>query len=211
MSNPSFQERWEYLWESITSFFLSIEEFIGQYEKWPAVILILFLFCSKAFVPIVPFSVIFMGSGLVFPAPIAILINSIGFALLVLINFKIGRRFGGGRAAKMLGKFDWLMSFMDLKGKGNSLMLFVLRFIPFIPHSAVSKLYGTTAMATVKFVVISVVGFLPRLISWSLIGCNFTNPLTSQFFLPFIALAFVSGISSMIIDTYLKIKDGKDK
>ncbi|MGN0527100.1 MAG: TVP38/TMEM64 family protein [Acutalibacteraceae bacterium] len=207
MSNPSVQERWEYLWDSITSFFLSIEKFIGRYEKWLAVIIILILFCSKAFLPIVPFSVIFIGSGLVFSAPVAIILNLAGFALLVLINFKMGRRFGGGRAAKVLGRFDWLMSFMDFYGKGNPWMLFILRFIPFVPHGSVSKLYGASDMNTVKFVIISVVGFLPRLISWSLVGCNFTNPLTSQFFIPFIVLAFISGISSIIIDTYLKIKD----
>ncbi len=189
----------------INAWFTRIEMFIGRFDKLMAVSVILFLFFVKTFTGIIPFSVLFIGSGLVFSPPIAVAVNAIGFGLLVTLKFLWGRRFGGGRFHKLLLKSDMLSKFMDFHGKGNKWMLVVLRFVPLAPAGTVSRAYGATDMSFAPFVVLSIIGFLPRLITWSIIGCNMFDPFTPSFLTPIIVLAVISGISLLLLNTLFKL------
>ena len=189
----------------INAWFTRIELFIARYDKLNAVAIILFFFLVKFFVGFIPFSVFFIGTGLVFSPPIAVLINVLGYSMLILIKFLWGRRFGGGGVHKLLLKSDSLSSFMDFHGKGNKWMLVVLRFVPAAPVGTVSRAYGATDMKIIPFLVLSNIGFLPRLITWSIIGCNVFDPFTPSFLTPLAVLLAISGISLLLLDTLFKL------
>ena len=53
----------------INAWFTRIELFIARYDKLNAVAIILFFFLVKTFVGFIPFSVLFIGTGLVFSPP----------------------------------------------------------------------------------------------------------------------------------------------
>lgn len=189
----------------INSIFYELELYIGTFDKLSAVGIILLLFVIRTFIPVIPFTVIFIGTGLVFSAPVAASINILGFVIMVSIGFFWGRKFGGGNAHKLVLKSNTLNDFMEFKGRGNRWMLTVLRFVPVAPVGTVSKAYGATNMSYVPYVIFSVLGFLPRIISWSVVGCNIFNPLTPGFLAPFIILSIISGISLLLLDTLLKL------
>ena len=189
--------------QDLNAWFERIEYFIAQYDKLAAFGLITALFLFKSVLPVIPFSVLFISSGMVFSAPVAVAVNALGFALLVAIKFLWGKKYGGGKAHKILNKSEPLTKFMDFKGKGNKWMLVVLRFIPFVPVSTVSRAYGATEMKFFQFIVLSVLGFLPRLVLWSFIGTNIFNPFTVTFMAPFIILLIISGISLQILRVIL--------
>ncbi len=189
----------------INSWFYELELFIATFDKLSAVAVILFLFVIKTFFPIVPFTVLFIGTGLVFSIPIAATINILGFVILVSIKYFWGRKFGGGGAHKLLLKSKTLSDFMEFQGKGNKWMLTVLRFVPVAPVGTVSRAYGATDMAYLPYIGFSVLGFLPRIISWSVVGCNIYDPFTPGFLAPFIVLSIISGISLLLLDTLFKI------
>ena len=155
---------------------------------------------------------LFIGTGLVFSPPIAVAVNVVGFSMLIGIKFLWGREFGGGGFHKLLLKSDTLSKFMDFHGKGNKWMLVVLRFVP-VAVGTVSQAYGATDMKFVPFIVLSVIGFLPRLISWSIIGCNVFDPFTPSFLIPIIILLIISGISLLLLDILFKSirKDEKNE
>lgn len=188
----------------INAWFYEIEMFIARFDKLMAVAVILFFFFFKTIVPVIPFSVLFIGSGLVLPVPVAATVNIMGFALLVSIKFLWGRRFGGGSAHKLILRSRSVTDFMRFNGKGNEWMLVVLSFIPFVPVGTVSRAYGATDMRLLPFVLLSALGFLPRLISWSVLGCNITDPFTPGFMAPIIILAIISGLSLLLFDAILK-------
>lgn len=187
----------------LLSYFDKLELFIAGLNRWGALGVIMLLFALKAFVPTVPLSVIFIATGMVFPVPVAALINICGFAVLCSIKFFWGKKHGGGNAHKFLSRSATIKSFMKLGGNGNKWMLVLLRFIPFIPINTVSRLYGGTEINPLEFILYSVLGFLPRLISWSVVGCNVTNPFTAAFTAPIIVLLMISGISLLILNTLL--------
>ena len=191
----------------IQEWFNKIEMFIGSLNKIGAFIVVIFLFVVKGFIPFLPLSVLFIGSGLVFPAPLAALINILGFAILVSIKYIWGKKFGGGGAHKVLVKSETVYEFMDLGGTGNWWMLVILRFVPFIPINTVSRIYGATSMDYRRFCAFSVLGFLPRIITWSIIGVNITDPFSVKFMVPIIILLIISGFSVLVLRTMLKYID----
>ncbi len=206
---PQFQKQLV----ELNSWFTGIELFIARFDKFAAVAVILFFFFVKTVIGLIPFSVLFIGTGLVFSPPIAVAINVIGFSMLIWLKFLWGRKFGGGGFHKLLLKSRYLSEFMDFHGKGNKWMLVLLNFVPVAPAGTLSRAYGATDMKIIPFVVLSLVGFLPRLISWSIIGCNVFDPFTPSFLAPIAILMVISGISLLLLDIMFKLirKDDKNE
>lgn len=184
--------------ENLNAWFVGLELFIAGFNEIIAFMIIMILFLFKSFVPVIPFSVLFISSGMVFSAPVAVFVNALGFALLVSSKFLWGKRFGGGKAIDLLKKHETVSKFMDFNGSGNKWMLVLLRFIPFVPIGLVSRAYGTTEIKTLPYIGLSVVGFLPRLILWSVVGINIFDPFTPSFIVPVIILLIISGIALLI-------------
>ena len=189
--------------QDVYAWFEKIENYIAGYDKMVAFGLIMALFAVKSVVAFIPFSVLFISSGMVFSAPVAMGISILGFALLISVKFLWGKKFGGGNAHKLAVKSKSITRFMDLKGKGNRWMLVVLRFVPFVPVGTVSRAYGATEMKYLPFVGLSVLGFLPRVILWNFVGSNIFDPFTPTFMAPIIVLLIISGISLLIWDAVL--------
>lgn len=191
----------------INSWFTALENFIAGYESVWAFLLILLLFLVKSIIPIIPFSVLFISSGMVFSEPVSIFINLFGFTLLCTVKFYIGKVRGGGGAHKLANRSKTIYKFMDFGGKGNKWMLALMRFIPFFPVNTVSRAYGGTSMKYYKFLSYSIIGFMPRIILWSVIGFNIFDPFTPGFVIPVSILLIISGASLLLLDA---LNIGKD-
>lgn len=195
----------------LDAWFVNLELFIAQYESFVAFFLLMFLFVFKSFIPVIPFSVLFIASGMVFNEFVAFLINIFGFLLLCAVKFFWGREKGGGKVHSLANRSQWLFSFMDFGGKGNKWMLALMRFVPVFPVNTVSRAYGATEMKVTKYLKYSFIGFLPRLILWSAIGFNIFDPFTVQFMAPIIILLVLSGISLLILNVLLERKEVRNE
>ena len=191
----------------IDAWFISLENFIAQYESFPAFFLLIFLFLFKSFVPIIPFSVLFIASGMVFSELTAFVINVTGVIVLFTAKFLWGKKKGGGSAHKLANRSKTVYKFMDFGGNGNKWMLALMRFVPFFPTNTVSRAYGGTEMKIEPYLFFSMLGFLPRLVLWSVISFNIFDPFTVQFMAPIIILLIISGISLLLLNLLLERKD----
>ncbi len=189
---------------NIDLWFQRLELFIAQYESLAALYLLLFLFLIKGFVPIIPFSVLFISSGMVFDEWLAFMINITGFIILCIPKFIVGRKKGGGGVKKFMHRSKRVYKFMEFDGSGNKWMLALMRFTPFFPVNTVSKVYGATQMKTETYILYSVLGFLPRLVLWSVISFNIFDPFTVEFMAPIIILLIISGISLLLLNVLLR-------
>ncbi|MBO5064642.1 MAG: TVP38/TMEM64 family protein [Clostridia bacterium] len=189
--------------QDVYTWFERIENYIAGYDKLAAFGIIMALFSVKSVLAFIPFSVLFISSGMVFSAPVAMGVSVLGFVLIISVKFFWGKKFGGGNAHKLAVKSKSVTRFMDFKGKGNKWMLVVLRFVPFVPVGTVSRAYGATEMKYLPFVGLSVLGFLPRVVLWSFVGTNIFDPFTPTFMAPIIVLLIISGISLKIWDAVL--------
>lgn len=176
---------------SLTDF----EIWIENYGATPvAVIIILINYVLKAILPWFPVSCICVASAVIFKWYDALVINLIGLSILFTLKFLWGRRFGGGNAEKLLMKYDSAHRLVEESKLGSGVVLFFTRLLPSIPLNSVSCIYGTTDMALWKFVLISDLGVLYKVISYIIIGRNVFDPASASFIVPFIPLILFSGM-----------------
>ncbi len=182
-------------------------------NKWLVLVAVIFLFCLKAFVPI-PIPTICLISGIVFPSQASFIINVVGVSLLLTIKFFWGKRFGPGAVSKLYKKNEAITKVLESKeGRGNPWLLFGLRIVPYAPLNMVSQIYGSMNCEYDLFMIISLLGFLPKLLSYTIIGQNVFNPFSLAFILPIVILFMLSGVSligfNLILEKIQKQKSSK--
>lgn len=170
------------------------------------IVAILLIYLSKSFVPL-PISAVCVIAGMAFPLPYAVLINIVGFGLLCIIKYFWGKHIGGGLVHKLLLKneeIERILEKADDKTKGGLLVGF--RLVPSFPINTISQVYGAMGYNFKIYLLLSVGGFLPKLISYSIIGRNVYDPFSMAFILPFVILFTISGLSlfgvNKIMDLY---------
>ena len=85
-------------------------------------------------------------------------------------------------------------------GKGNPALLVALRLVPGVPVNSISGIYGSFDFGYPKFIIFSVIGFMPRLISYTFVGRNIFDPLSGKFLVPIMLILFFSGVSAIFIN-----------
>ncbi|MBQ6445100.1 MAG: hypothetical protein IJI95_01865, partial [Clostridia bacterium] len=95
-------------------------------------------------------------------------------------------------------------------GTGNPIILFALRLVPFVPANPVSSLFGNMKVDYRSFLVISLFGYLLKVVSFTAIGYNIADPFSSKFIVPFIALLYIAGFSLFGVNAFLKYADRRN-
>lgn len=195
-----YDELWH--WYAVTRQNLAkLEEYIAHIDiEWQFFAAIMLLFAIKSFFPIYPTSTVCFLSGIVLPMYYAIPVNILGFVLLVTIRYYWGKRFGAGGAWRLISKTDVLRRVIQQDGKGNPALLIALRLIPAMPINSISGIYGSFEFGYRKFLLLSVIGFMPKLISFTFVGRNLYDPLSPGFLVPIMLLLFFSGISILSVN-----------
>lgn len=185
-----------------------LEQTIASAENTFIIVLVLFmLFFIRASIPIIPTSILCVATALVFNFWQALLINLAGVILLMIIKYYAGVHNGGGYikyAVRLSSQADLALK---KNSSGATATLFLLRLVPVVSLNMVSQLYGSYNYPLHKFLIASVAGYLPRIISYIVVGRNFTNPFSIGFVLPFGILFFISGISLLIFTAVLNVID----
>lgn len=187
----------------------NLEQKIASLPNKPLIVLALLVFFAiKAYVPIVPVAFTCFLSGVLLPFYAAVIVNVIGVGILFTIKFFWGKKQKTNNLQRIIGRWDsiWVVV-EDSKhgsGNGNPLLLFVLRLVPSIPINPVSQLYGYMKFNYWPFLLTSELGYLIKLISFTAIGANITDPFSSSFITPIVIVFLVSGTAMFIFSKVLK-------
>lgn len=179
--------------------------------KGLVLLVILTIYLAKSVLPL-PISAICVIAGMAFPTPYAVLINMVGFLLLITIKYYWGKHLGGGLLHKLLlrnEEVERILEKADHKAKLG--LLFAFRVVPSFPINTISQVYGTMAFDLRQYLLFSMLGFLPKLVSYSFIGRNVYNPFSMAFILPIIILLLISGISLLCVNRLLIFYKSKIK
>ena len=201
--DPTFVEHYDEIMNRLSEFEYAVATLP---YRGLVIVAILLIYLSKSVFPI-PISAICVIAGMAFPMPYAVLINIVGFSLLCVIKYFWGKHIGGGLVHKLLLKnedIERILEMADNKAKGGLLVGF--RMVPSFPINTISQVYGAMGYDLKTYLLLSVAGFLPKLISYSFIGRNVYNPFSMAFILPFVILFTISGLSlfgvNQMIDIY---------
>ena len=177
-------------------------------DKASVLIVLLFLFAFKAAFPVYlyPLPALCAVTSTVFPAYFSIPINVLGLVILYSIKYYWGTRVGASGVQAILSRSETVRYFIEKDGRGNPLLLPLFRVIPGIPINLVSKLYGAMGFRYRNFILLSLLGYTPLLVSYTFIGRNVFNPLSTAFLLPFILLFTLAGISLLALSKVVQIQ-----
>lgn len=200
---------WEYI-EWLTS----LENQVAMLEnKWLIILVILLLYFILTAFPVFPISILCVATAMVFNFAESLVINLAGLAILFAVRYSTGMSAGGGSAQWLVNRSRFVKRLFESEGHGNPWVLAVVRLLPFAPINPISHLYGAMDFPFVKYILISLSCFLPKLVSYIIIGNAFANPFAIDFIIPMIIISLLSGIAFLMLrhawDLINKIKDNK--
>jgi len=170
--------------EFVKTWYAGVQDFLFEIEMkiasikdiWLFVFVVILLYLLKSFFPGLAVSALCMISGIVFPVWEALSLNVTGLLILFSVKYFIGHRFGGGRAVRLIQKNDKVRAVFEHSGKGNPWLLLVFRTIPSFPLNGVSRLYGGMGFRYGRFLLLSLLGYAPRLVSFTFTGNTAFDP-----------------------------------
>jgi len=179
-------------------------------NKGLVIIAILLLYVAKSIIPI-PTSAVCVIAGMVFPTPFAVAINIVGYIGLITSKYFWGKHLGRGYVYKILRRYENIQRLMDSNTKAKDGLLVGFRAVPYMPINTVSQVYGAMNFDYYKFILFSVVGFLPRIISYSLVGRHVYNPFSLGFMLPIVIMFVISGLAIIAVNAFIEIYNSRIK
>lgn len=180
---------------------LEIEQFIQSLGiRWKFVLTMLIVFLVRTFIPFLAVSAICVLTGAVLPSYWALIVNFLGIIIMMSIKYFEGMKFGSGNAWKIISKNERARKIIESSGKVNKALLFALRLIPGFPLGSVSRIYGSLRFPYWRFILLSAAGFAPKLLSYTFMGTNVFDPLSSAFLVPLMIVLTISGASLLCVN-----------
>ena len=180
---------------------LEAEQFIQSLGiSWKFVLAMLIVFLVRTFIPFLSVSAICVLTGVVLPSYWALIVNFLGIIIMMSIKYFEGMKFGSGNAWKIISKNERARKIIESSGNVNKALLFALRLIPGFPLGSVSRIYGSLRFPYWQFILLSAAGFAPKLLSYTFMGTNVFDPLSSAFLVPLMIALTISGASLLCVN-----------
>lgn len=206
-----FSLRYEKLWvwyDDVKAFLLELEsKIMGIDKKWEFVAVIMILYLVKCLFPVFLTSTLCFITGAVLPMRFAIPVSILGTVLQFSVKYLWGYKVGSPYAWKIIRKNDILRHAIQSGGKGNPVTLFALRLVPSVPVNTISSIYGSLDFGYLKFIIVSMLGFLPKIITFTFVGRNTFDPLSTKFLLPIMIISFITGLSCLGVNGIWSLVD----
>jgi len=178
-----------------------ISGFIESFGKFGALIFVLF-FNIKTILVVFPYSIFVLMGGTIFGSLNGIFLSTLCVATSSTLAFWISRFLGKDKMKKLLkGRF----SMLDEKTaeSGFNIILF-MRLSCLFPADAFSYAAGLTQIKYTHFIIATVIGMLPEVISMSILGDNIKNPMSKEFLFA-VGLVVITAALSIVVQKIIKI------
>ena len=159
-----------------------------------AAVVMLMLFAVKSVLVFVYCGLLYAASGILFPVPIAILVNILGSLIMAAIPFWIGKRAGVKLVDGLLQNHPKLKFLKDAPNKSPFFMSFFVRIIGILPSDMIGLYFGATGVRYKSYITGAILGMLPQTVTFCLMGMSI-NDVTSPEFL----ISFICELSLMIV------------
>jgi len=174
-----------------------------------AIAVMLVLFAVKSVSIFIYCGLLYAASGILFPLPLAILVNILGSLIMTTIPFLIGKKAGTGLITQLTEKYPKLKFLKDVPQQNEFFMSFFVRIIGILPSDIIGMYLGATQIRFSKYTLGAILGMLPQTVTFCIMGSKI-NDVTSPEFL----ISFCFELCLMIVSTtayYLWMKKVKKK
>lgn len=194
--------------DTLIAFLTRIDNSVAQLDTPVEIILCIFaLYIAKCQLPI-PLSMLCVISGMVFPLGPALALNAVFNVFFFVVKYWEGVFIGGGWTGMILNikKLRFIKDWIHFKGNGNPYVLCVTRLVPLIPVGMVSKYYGAMRYDFLYYIMLSLLGFAPRLFIYTKLGTSWTNPFSVTFITTLMIIVAFTGFTSLVFNIFYGVR-----
>lgn len=162
-------------------------------------IILIFIFAFKSISIFPPLTILYIGTSIIFPWYLAIIVNLIGLFVCMTIPYYIGRFTGKDLVDNIIEKYPKVNKINQIKMKNEWFFVFIVKTLGFIPNEVGSLVLGSLNTKYITFVTAAVIAKIPGMVATTLLGSNANNPGTTEFkisiaivVLVFIFIIFIS-------------------
>jgi len=177
---------------------------------WLILLAVLLLYTLKSFWFPLPIPMLCFITGAVLPIYLSLAVNVAGLMILFSVRYYWGRRRGGGQVKKLLQRQSDIRDYLEYSRGSRPWVLFLFRLLPNFALNSVSQIFGAMHFDYTDFLLISLIGFLPKLVSYTIVGSQAFDPLSIPFLVPLIIIFALLGISTICVNIILS-KQQKEK
>lgn len=172
-------------------------------NPWLAAIVMLALFALKSLSIVIYSGLLYAANGILFPLPVAIVLNLIGTVVMVSLPYLIGKRTGASAVDEIRAKYPKAEAIHDLRAKNDFLFAFLVRMAR-LPSDVASLYMGAVHVEYKKYLLGSLLGMLPHTITYPIIGMSIRDIRSPKFVISLCAeLAYIL-ITSAVYTVYRK-------
>ncbi|CAB1253584.1 TVP38/TMEM64 family protein [Clostridium sp. MT-14] len=166
-----------------------IRSYIQSYGEFSAVVFIV-MYTLRPLLIIFPASLMSIVAGNIFNSHIAVLLSMIGCFGSATVAFFLSRYLGRSFVDKIL-KGKALVLDKNIEKYGFKVMT-IMRLSFVFPYDPLSYAAGLTKMKYSDFIFGTLIGTLPEMVTYSLMGKNLEDPFSIKFILPIMILCIIA-------------------
>ncbi len=172
--------------------------------------LTMLLFFALKSLSIVLFSgILYAVNGILFPLPIAVLLNILGTAIMVTIPYAIGKKGGSVLAERIVAKFPKADRLWEFRRKNDFFFVLIVRLAGILPCDVVSLYMGAIHVNYFKYLIGCLIGMLPPSITFPIMGMSITDTHSPQFIIAFCMELLLMASSVFVYRMYRKKEKAK--
>ena len=130
------------------------------------------LFAVKGVSVFIYGGLLYAASGILFPLPLAILVNMVGTVIMTTIPYMIGRRTGRTLMDQLVCKYPKLEIVRDAPSKNELFISFFVRIVGLLPGDIVGMYLGSAGILYSRYLAGTILGLFPAVISFSVMGMS---------------------------------------
>ncbi len=184
---------------------LSVQQLLDYTPEEPvkAAFVMLGLFCLKSLDFIMHSGILYAADGVMFPLPAAMALNLVGAAIICTAPYFVGRSLGTPVAQKLRAKYPKLANIEKLRLGDGFLTAMFLR-VASTPLTVASIYMGATGMRFGPYLAGSLVGLIPVMASYAVMGAAADDPGSPKFIAGAGAIAVTTIVSIVIYALLLR-------
>lgn len=179
---------------------LSVEAVLRYTPKDPlaaAMVMIVF-FALKSLTVVLPISVLYLSSGVLFPPAPAILVSTAGLGVTISLPYWIGRFYGAELVKKICARYPKAEKLAEYQRENCFFACFITRIVGFLPSDIVSLYFGACGVSYPVYLAAGVLGSLLSIVTTTLLGTKLSNPFSVEFIAVLLCRIAVSALSLLV-------------
>lgn len=141
------------------------------------------LFALKSVTFCIYGGILYAANGILFPLPVAILMNIAGTVVMTSLPFFIGKKAGSRALEQLTQRSPKLEMLKDAPHKNEFFISFFVRIVGLLPGDLVGMYLGASGIRYSRYFVGTQLGLLPAVLAFSVMGMSIDDPSSPAFIL----------------------------